>query len=150
MPEWVAGKLMQHHDAPECVHGVDVTEPCTQCIVMGESRTTQERADTIADDLHDFWLKLAHEEIAAVVPKAVQYGAADLAVMGKAMEMLLPEDKRHPTLGLEMACAFYALGKVARAFGAYEQGEPASDDDWHDLGVYCRMVQKVRRTGRWV
>jgi len=103
-----------------------------------------------AKDLADWWRQMADDEINVVVPKAIEYGSADLAVMGRAMVMLLPRTgKVDPSGGQEMACAFYCLGKVARLFGAYEQGALTSDDTWVDLGIYCRMAQRIRETGRW-
>lgn len=114
-----------------------------------EDGAVEERAETIRKAVTDWWMKLATDEVAAVVPKAVEYGSSDLEVMAQAMLMLVPKDKRSKSLGLEMAVAFYALGKVARLFGSYERGEPASDDTWHDLGVYCRMGQRIREVGSW-
>lgn len=108
------------------------------------------REAMLARELRDWWINQAEHEIGAVIPKAVEYGAADLEVMGTAMLALLPESKRDRRKGLEMAVGFYALGKVARLFGAYERGELPSDDCWHDLAVYCKMAQRIRQTGRWV
>lgn len=82
--------------------------------------------------------------------KAVQYGSADLEVMGAAMVLLLPEDSRDRRLGLQMAVGFYCLGKVARLFGAFEQGHSPTADDWFDLHVYAKMGLKIMETGRWL
>jgi hypothetical protein len=103
-----------------------------------------------------WWKDVAHEEINMVVPKAIEYGAVDLIVMGSALVKLLPgwmtdkmERAEIEQVGQEMACAFYALGKVSRVFGALEQGRRPSDDTWADLGIYCRMAQRIRAFGRW-
>lgn len=108
------------------------------------------REEYLAKVLTDWWLQQARVECERTVPKAVEYGAADLEVMGTAMLHLIPRDLRSRQKGLEMALAFYALGKVARLFGAFERGELPSEDTWFDLGVYCRMAERVRQTGEWL
>lgn len=116
---------------------------------------TQPQADR-AEALVDWWMEQAAAEAKAIVPKAVEYGAADLQVMGEAMLLLMPEEateglthERRSAIGQEVAVAFYALGKVARLFGAYTQGRLPSDDTWYDLGVYARMGRRIRETGGW-
>lgn len=97
------------------------------------------------------WLADLEEKIGTeTIRKAVQYGSADLKVMGNAMVLLLPPEHRSEQLGLQMAIAFYALGKVARVFGAFEQGHSPTHDDWFDLMVYAKMGLKVMETGRWL
>ncbi len=108
------------------------------------------REEYLAGMLSEWWRSQAEKEIQATVPKAVEYGAADLEVMGQAMLHLVPREKRSRQLGIEMALAFYALGKVARLFGAFERGELPSADTWFDLGVYCRMAERVREFGEWM
>lgn len=111
---------------------------------------TPTREEQLRQELTDWWMTLAQHEVDQVIPKAIEYGASDLDVMASAMVLLLPKDRRDRRIGLEMAVAFYALGKVARLFGAFEEGKLPSDDTWHDLGVYCRMAQRIRETGAWV
>ena len=107
------------------------------------------------EELAAWWQQQAMREVDGVVDKAIEYGAADLKVMGKAMESLIVgkgsmvEGEVPERVGIELAIAFYALGKVARLFGAYERGELPSDDCWADLGIYTRMAQHVREKGRW-
>jgi hypothetical protein len=108
------------------------------------------REEYLAKILTDWWRSQAEKEIERTVPKAVEYGAADLEVMGVAMLHLVPRERRSRQLGLEMALAFYALGKVARLFGAFERGDLPSEDTWFDLGVYCRMAERVREFGEWL
>lgn len=102
--------------------------------------------------MREWWEALNAAEIEKVVPKALEYGAADLKIMGAAMQCLgrMRWDGMTEVEGMELACAFYALGKVARMFGAFERGELPSIDQAHDLGVYCRMIQKIRETGEWI
>lgn len=114
-----------------------------------------DKQQDIGTSLAEWWMETTEKDIQAVVPKAAQYGGADLTVMGKAMESMIPKDvemsaEARRRLGLEMAVGFYALGKVARLFGAFEQGRMPSDDTWFDLEIYARMGRKVRETGEWV
>lgn len=113
--------------------------------------TDEERAKIEKrEELTAWWYTQAQREVAGVIDKAIEYGAADLKVMGKAMLCLIPGGDEQPErVGLELAIAFYALGKVARIFGAFERGGVPSDDCWDDLGIYCRMAQHTRETGRW-
>lgn len=108
------------------------------------------RQEALRKELTKWWLSKAEEEIVRTIPKSLEYGSADLNVMGSAMLHLIPKERRSQQLGLEMAIAFYALGKVARLFGAYERGELPSEDTWFDLAIYTRMAMRVRETGRWV
>lgn len=118
---------------------------------MDRAKMLKEEMARRAKELSDWWMDIAQQEAEQVIPKAVEYGASDLRVMGAAMRHLFPGEEPVPERVLvEMAIAFYALGKVARLFGAYEQGRLPSDDTWHDLGVYCRMAQHVRAYGEWV
>lgn len=110
-----------------------------------------ETAEEREKELRHLWRQLSDREADRVIPKAVEYGAADLDVMGHALGLLLPNTAGWTKEGREeAACAFYALGKIARVFGAYAQGKLPSDDCWHDLGVYARMVQIIRWRGRWM
>lgn len=95
------------------------------------------------------------KDMAALKEKALEYGAADLKIMGKAMESLLPgsEDldfQSRERAGLEMAIGFYAMGKAARLYGAWEKGREPSEDTWHDLGIYAYMARIVREQGKWM
>lgn len=114
----------------------------------------EERKAEKRQELKTWWYNQASREVDKAIDKAIEYGAADLKVMGKAMECLLPEkgmrkEEIPERVGIEMAIAFYALGKVARVFGAFERGAVPSDDCWEDLGIYCRMAQHVRERGCW-
>lgn len=106
----------------------------------------QQRVRELEQWLHDLEDRIGPETLR----KAVQYGSADLEVMGAAMVLLLPADSRDHRLGLQMAIGFYCLGKVARLFGAFEQGHSPTADDWFDLHVYAKMGLKAMETGRWL
>lgn len=98
--------------------------------------------------LQEWWHATTKDEIDSMMPKVIEYGSNDLKMMGEAMLGLKPElaDKIEPE---ELAIAFYALGKIARIFGAYQDGSAPSDDSWHDLAIYARMAQRVRDAGYW-
>jgi hypothetical protein len=107
------------------------------------------------DSIVKWWEITATNDAKITAPKAAEYGASDLAIMGKAMEGLYPNIDQLPPeerekIGLEMATAFYVLGKAARLFGAYEQGRLPNDDSWFDLTVYSMMARRIRDVGYWV
>ena len=98
--------------------------------------------------LEAWWKDDAEQELAGVLPKAVEYGSSDLQLMGEALLMCMPQC-RDKVDAEELAIAFYALGKTARLMGAYADGRTPSEDTWHDLGVYARMAKRVRAVGQW-
>jgi len=106
-------------------------------------------------ELAEWWLAQCTEEIDKTIPKAEAYSAIDLEIMGAAELAklgeagdLIPKDRREAH-GMEMAIAFYALGKLSRIIGALSEGRDGGEDSWFDLGVYARMAQRVRETGQW-
>jgi len=79
----------------------------------------------------------------------------DLEIMGFALGRLLnsPNARMREWTGAElqeMACAFYNLGKVARAFGAYAEGRVTEEYCGREGGVYASMVQIIRERGGWM
>lgn len=105
--------------------------------------------------LEDWWGEVSAGDVAAVAHKAMEYGSADLDVMGEALVAtsafdtagMSLETKRK--LGQELALSFYLLGKVGRMFGAYANGRLPSDDTIHDATVYSMMLRRVRAEGAW-
>lgn len=108
----------------------------------------------VSEMLSDWWADESTADMLAAVPKAIEYGSTDLEAMGVQLVALHPNveamnaDERS-RVGLEMAIAFYLLGKATRIFGAYQRGGVPSDDTWHDLTVYSMMARRVRETGGW-
>lgn len=128
-----------------------------QGLFFEETEFASEAHRSEAERLARWWIVTATGDLSAVVPKAIQYGGADLEVMAKAMEALIPAKRKETLdrdslrrLAMDMAIGFYALGKVARLFGAYEQGELPSEDTWFDLGIYAMIARRVREEGAWV
>jgi hypothetical protein len=99
------------------------------------------------ENLTTWWAEQAGEEIAKMGPKAVEYGAYDLTLVGAIMQ---------DTMGLyrdvnlaELACWFYIFGKIGRVVGALRVGAAPSDDTILDIGIYSRMIQRIRQSGGW-
>jgi hypothetical protein len=91
-----------------------------------------------------WWIETSEEDCNAYQAKAREYGSADLEVMGVAMEKLHPNVLMTRETGIEMALAFYLLGKIARMIGGYAVGQRPSDDTLHDIVVYAMMVRRRR------
>lgn len=109
-----------------------------------------------AADIAEWWAKTAMADAEKTVPKAVEYGAADLDVMGQFMVALIrdkfigADEKELMQVGREMATAFYLMGKLGRMVGAYQQGMRPSDDTLFDTSVYSMMLRRIRETGTWL
>lgn len=102
-----------------------------------------------AEELSTWMAEFFGNAITRIVPKAIKYGSADLELMGKAMLQQAPQ-MDGTVAGEELACWFYALGKVARLQGGYVQGGEAPDiDSWWDMLVYALMVHHIREFGEW-
>lgn len=148
-------QLFESLAAAASTQGEDtVSELADRLAEQAQGRAAEIEAQV--EEIKGWWIRLAESDAATTAPKAVEYGASDLAIMGKAMEGLFPNLSANPdaaereAIGLEMATAFYALGKVARLFGAYQQGRLPGEDSWFDLTVYSLMARRIRQTGRWV
>ena len=98
-------------------------------------------------DLANWWLDETKFELDSVLPKAVEYGSADLKVIGFALSQMIGEPKG--VTNDELGIAFYVLGKVARLVGGYADGRKPSDDTWHDIAIYTKMAQYARENGGW-
>lgn len=112
--------------------------------------------DLILDDEDDprvwalaaWWREQAEAEIDMVVEKAIEYGARDLKVMGHELAAMAGrsiDDEEAAELG----CAMYLAGKMARVTAAIAEGRRPSLDTYLDIGIYTRMVQRIREVGAW-
>ena len=108
--------------------------------------TPAEGAPTV-QSLANWWLEETKFELDSVIPKAVEYGSADLKVIGFALSQMIgkPTNVTDDELGI----AFYVLGKVARLIGGYADGRSPSSDTWHDIAIYTKMAQYARENGGW-
>ncbi|AYQ99510.1 hypothetical protein PBI_JOHANN_55 [Microbacterium phage Johann] len=121
----------------------------------------QEQAvKTRGSALYQWWMQTAHDEIVPMLAKAEEYGgqhrAADLTDIGR--DLIAAGVAKGPLLGSgavqdgwmqELGCYFYLRGKVGRWTAAIAEGRPVSDDTLHDIGIYVRMVQRIRAVGGW-
>jgi hypothetical protein len=98
-------------------------------------------------DLANWWLAETKFELDSVLPKAIEYGSADLKVIGFALSQMIGEPKG--VTNDELGIAFYVLGKVARLIGGYADGRSPSSDTWHDIAIYTKMAQYARENGGW-
>ena len=97
--------------------------------------------------LANWWLEETKFELDSVLPKAIEYGSADLKVIGFALSQMIGEPKG--VTNDELGIAFYVLGKVARLIGGYADGRSPSSDTWHDIAIYTKMAQYARENGGW-
>ena len=105
-------------------------------------------------DVERWWLETAKADLALALPKAAEYGgakegSADLEVMGDALAVLVGLEDAPSAVRQELACWFYALGKVSRLISDYRQGRPGKSDSWTDLVVYAMMARRLQAVSRW-
>ena len=105
--------------------------------------------DRLKAALADWWLARATSEIEAVVPKAVEYGAGDLAEIGRTMGLVMGIEGLDSESATELGIYFYVIGKLARWTAALRDGRVVSDDTLLDLGIYIKMAQRNRDVGGW-
>jgi hypothetical protein len=112
----------------------------------GEMGPVDQRITDLQTWLDGWWLV----QLPETLRKANKYGSADLELIGQAMLLLLPEEKRDPELGLVLGISFYLAGKVARIFGEIERGEKPDADSFYDAAIYAIMALKTIETGKWL
>lgn len=99
--------------------------------------------------LVQWWRHTADREIQLVVPKAIEYGSTDLVEIGRSLRLSGIQGEQHETSDEELGIYFYMVGKMARWTDAIRHGRKVSDDTIFDIGIYARMVQRVRESGGW-
>lgn len=100
-------------------------------------------------DAREWWIEHATTEVDGMLAKMDEYGAGDLYKIGETFMSMTwhghaavdIDSQRHYELGV----LFYLVGKVQRLLSAAERGRPASDDTWHDIAVYAKMVLATRK-----
>lgn len=102
-----------------------------------------------ANELEKWWHELADEEIERTVPKALEYGSGDLVDIGRTLAKAKGDDHIGDKEAAELGVYFYLVGKMARWTDAIRNGRRVSDDTIFDIGVYIRMVQRIRSAGGW-
>ena len=127
---------------------------------VGEEFTPQTPEEKLHLELEQWWLDQAHTEVAQVIPKAIEYGGAsrdhNLIAMGQSivnagfpLPVGLSEQSKSEFLA-ELAIYVYIQGKLARWGAALNSGRFVSDDTGYDIGIYTRMVQRIRDAGGWL
>jgi hypothetical protein len=111
-------------------------------------------SEDLAGTLMGWWSSRSKEEAETVVPKATEYGgghrAADLTQVGQTIADLLGRSDNFTEGNLqELACYFYIVGKMGRWHAALLEGRDVSDDTIYDIGIYIKMVQRIREKGGW-
>lgn len=136
--------------------GQESVAPCCARVpdLVGSAPTAASPADPGTSvealaDLRDWWLSTAQADMAMVAPKAVEYGSVELEEMGAALARMMGRSDLSAARRVELACWFYAMGKMQRWTAAVTRGEFVSDDTLTDLGVYTLMVRRAREAGTW-
>jgi hypothetical protein len=117
--------------------------------------TTNPDKSEMFREMELWWLDKAQVEIERTVPKAVEYGADDLDEIGRDLikagvaNWHGDADENLRKYEAELGVYFYMVGKMARWRSAIRRGESVSDDTLFDIGVYVRMVQRIRDAGSW-
>lgn len=133
------------------IPGVNVPQSESEPISEGIEMTQKDRLRL--EELFEWWEEDSRAAAEQTVPKAVEYSASDLAMIGEAMAATLgtvpPEGVEPEQWHTELACAWYALGKIGRWLGAIREGRAASDDTLFDLEIYAKMARRTREAGSW-
>ena len=117
--------------------------------VNRQAEATQQQNATV-EALTDWWMDTARTEVEKVAPKAVEYGSTDLSEIGRTLSQVIGRGEGDSEAAqAELGIYFYLVGKMARWTDAIKSGRPVSDDTLHDIGVYVRMVQRIRDVGGW-
>lgn len=109
-------------------------------------------------ELADWWRALAESDIAKTLPKAQDYSAYDLELIGRSTVEMFTAAAEHlpwertgtdPAVYAEIGCWWYLLGKIGRAIGAIREGRLPSDDTCADARIYATMIARIRWAGAW-
>lgn len=104
-------------------------------------------------DLRQWWMGKASEELEPMLAKMNEYGgdgrAVDLIDIGRQMASILGYGTITDAIAQEWGIFFYVVGKMGRWHAAMRERRQVSDDTLHDIGIYVRMVQRVRAAGGW-
>src|SRR5690606_1434214 len=101
-----------------------------------------------AADLEKWWFEQAQIEVEATVLKSLEYGGGDLDLIGYELARMQGREITREE-AFEPGILFYLRGKVGRWMAAVLDGRRVSDDTIFDIGIYTRMVQRVRQAGSW-
>lgn len=113
--------------------------------------STQEILDNQQEDaFREYFHNLLEEILDGAIPKAKTYGTHELVALGRTLNQTYrPDQSLTDSQAIQVACWFYASGKLARWNAAQGRGEQPTSDTVLDLMVYCLMWLKVSETGEW-
>jgi hypothetical protein len=94
--------------------------------------------------LHKWWTDHAAREADAMIAKLDEYGTGDLYEIGAQLAKLNGRDVTQQQ-AYELGVMFYLIGKMQRVITAAHLERTASDDTWHDIAVYAKMVLAARQ-----
>jgi hypothetical protein len=103
-------------------------------------------------ELTDWYVNKARQEIAPMMPKILEYGgngrAVDLINIGRDLAHIAKREVTDAEAA-ELGIYFYVVGKLGRWSAAIANGKDVSDDTLHDIAIYIKMVQRIREKGGW-
>ena len=131
--------------------GSGATDTQTGSASSATTATTRSQAvaSVLTSKLGQWWMDRARTEVLAVVPKAQEYGSGDLIAIGQQIARLAGRDQPSDAEAAELGVFFYQHGKMARWADALQHGRQVSDDTLHDIAVYAKMAQHIRRFDSW-
>lgn len=139
---------IRHDWNPKLCPAVPVPELSVRTVPPNPSHLPEDKQAAVAD-LLNWWTRLAERDARTTVPKAVEYGSADLIEIGRAMARATGRTDLTDAQAAELGIYFYVVGKLGRWTAAVEDGRPVSDDTLFDISVYITMVRRIRATGGW-
>jgi hypothetical protein len=116
---------------------------------LSDREVDEPTQEALRKALANWWITQAESEMLACIPKAVEYGSTDLAVIGRAQGRMMGRDNLTHEEATEYGIFFYLVGKIARWEDALLHGRRVSDDTLHDIAVYTKMMQRTRAVGGW-
>ncbi|QXJ40718.1 hypothetical protein [Curtobacterium phage Parvaparticeps] len=124
--------------------------------VVAPEEVAEAQGDAIADSLRSWWLDVASQEVEPLISKMFEYGGTgrsnDLIRIGESLASAGvggPGASYTEQALAELGIYFYIEGKMARWSAAIAEGRSVSDDTLLDIGIYVRMVQRIRAVGGW-
>lgn len=94
--------------------------------------------------LDKWWREHAAQESEGMLAKLDEYGTGDLHEIGERLASMLEWHDVTQQQCYELGVMFYLIGKMQRIITATELRRNASDDTWHDIAVYAKMVLAAR------
>ena len=104
------------------------------------------------NELEDWWHGQAAKEVEPLMRKLVEYGgqgrAVDLVDIGMDLARMMKWEVTEAEAA-EIGIYFYLRSKMGRWIAALSEKRMVSDDTLYDIGIYVRMVQRIRDKGGW-